>query len=248
MKQLRQRLSYANVMSSLAVFLVLGGGAAFAANQLGKNSVGAKQLKRNAVTAAKIKKNAVTRAKIRNDAITGAKVKAGSLNASDIDVATLPTVPSATTAGSASSAANANAVSGQSVHKLSKLLTEGQADVVVASVAGFTLTATCRPNNTDVLISGPTDAGFVVQAGGIYTDKVDRTTGGYRTSAAGEGGGIRIDAYTEKDLGDSDFGISSVVGATGTGTTLSGVVGYDWDSFKNSPPNTCLVYGHLITG
>jgi hypothetical protein len=51
-------------MSSLAVFLVLGGGA-FAATQLPKNSVGAKQLKKNAVTTAKIKKDAVTGAKVK---------------------------------------------------------------------------------------------------------------------------------------------------------------------------------------
>ena len=50
MKRLRKRLTYANVMSSIAVFLVLGGGAAFAAGKLAKNSVGTKQLKNNAVT------------------------------------------------------------------------------------------------------------------------------------------------------------------------------------------------------
>jgi hypothetical protein len=74
-------------MSSIAVFLVLGG-TAFAATQLGKNSVGTKQLKKNAVTAAKIKKNAVTTAKIKKDAVTGAKVNEG----------TLGTVPSANVA------------------------------------------------------------------------------------------------------------------------------------------------------
>jgi hypothetical protein len=83
-KQIRKRLTYANVMSSIAVFLVLGGATALAAG-LAKNSVGSKQLKKNAVTAAKIKKNAVTTAKIKKDAVTGAKVKEE----------TLGTVPSA---------------------------------------------------------------------------------------------------------------------------------------------------------
>ncbi len=98
MKQLRKRLTYANVMSSIAVFLVLGGATAFAATQLAKNSVGSKQLKKNAVTAAKIKKNAVTGAKIRKNAVTGAKVKNGSLTGADINAGTLGTVPNATTA------------------------------------------------------------------------------------------------------------------------------------------------------
>jgi hypothetical protein len=79
-KQIRKRLTYANVMSSIAVFLVIGGASAFAATQLGKNTVGTKQLKKNAVTAAKIKKNAVTAAKIKADAVTGAKIKAGAVS------------------------------------------------------------------------------------------------------------------------------------------------------------------------
>jgi hypothetical protein len=54
-KQIHKRLTYANVMSSIAVFLVLGGGAAIAAGGLGKNTVGSKQLKKNAVTAVKVK-------------------------------------------------------------------------------------------------------------------------------------------------------------------------------------------------
>ena len=35
MKQIRKRLTYANVMSSIAVFLVLGGATAFAAKKIG---------------------------------------------------------------------------------------------------------------------------------------------------------------------------------------------------------------------
>lgn len=95
MKQIRKRLTYANVMSSMAVFLILGGASAIAAkkigsNQLKANSVGTGKIKKNAVTTAKIKKNAITTAKIRNEAVTGAK----------LNESTLGTVPSATTAAS----------------------------------------------------------------------------------------------------------------------------------------------------
>ena len=54
MKRLRPRLSYANVVSTLCLFLLLGGGAAFAASQLPKNSVGPKQIKKGAITPAKL--------------------------------------------------------------------------------------------------------------------------------------------------------------------------------------------------
>lgn len=48
------RLTYANVMATIAVFLALGGGA-YAASQLPRNSVSAKQIKKNAVSSAKVK-------------------------------------------------------------------------------------------------------------------------------------------------------------------------------------------------
>ena len=53
--KLPPKLSYANVMVTLLAFVVLGGGAAYAANQLAKNSVGTKQLKKSSVTSAKVK-------------------------------------------------------------------------------------------------------------------------------------------------------------------------------------------------
>jgi hypothetical protein len=55
MSFLRRHLSYANVVASLALFLALGG-AAFAATQLPRNSVGTGQLKPEAVTSGKIAK------------------------------------------------------------------------------------------------------------------------------------------------------------------------------------------------
>ena len=55
MRKLRGNLTYANVISTLALFLAISGGAAYAAS-LGKNSVGTKQLKNGAVTEAKIRK------------------------------------------------------------------------------------------------------------------------------------------------------------------------------------------------
>jgi hypothetical protein len=52
--RVRSRLTYANVLASLALFIALGG-ASYAAVQIPKGSVGTKQLKRNAVTSPKVK-------------------------------------------------------------------------------------------------------------------------------------------------------------------------------------------------
>ncbi|MGB7686677.1 MAG: hypothetical protein WBL45_12950 [Solirubrobacterales bacterium] len=95
MQGLRNRLTYANVMSTIAVFLVLGGATAVAASKLGKNTVGTKQLKANSVTAAKLKKNAVTEKKVKNGAITTAKIKDGAITAAKLQSGTLGTAPSA---------------------------------------------------------------------------------------------------------------------------------------------------------
>jgi hypothetical protein len=52
--RVRPRLTYANVLASLALFIALGGGS-YAALQVPRASVGTKQLKRNAVTSPKVK-------------------------------------------------------------------------------------------------------------------------------------------------------------------------------------------------
>jgi hypothetical protein len=74
MKRFLPRLTYANVVSTLCLFLLLSGASAFAATQLGKNSVGAKQIKKSAVATAKIKNAAVTTSKLAENAVTSAKL------------------------------------------------------------------------------------------------------------------------------------------------------------------------------
>ena len=96
------KLTYSNVIATIALFVALGGAAVAAG--LPKNSVGPKQLKRGAVTAAKIRKAAVTSGKlapksvvagklgvnavlpgnIGNGAITSAKIGAGAVIATSI--------------------------------------------------------------------------------------------------------------------------------------------------------------------
>jgi hypothetical protein len=57
MKRLGSKLTYANVISTLCLVLLVGGGTAYAAGEmLPKNSVGSKQIKKEAVTPAKLSK------------------------------------------------------------------------------------------------------------------------------------------------------------------------------------------------
>jgi hypothetical protein len=79
LKQIRRHVTYANVMSSIAVFLMLGGATAFAATKIGANEIKANSIKtgkivKEAVTAGKIKKNAVTESRIADGAVTTNKL------------------------------------------------------------------------------------------------------------------------------------------------------------------------------
>jgi hypothetical protein len=75
-------LTSANVVSTLALFLALTGGA-YATGLLPKNSVGSKQLR----------KNAVTSAKLAADSVDSKKIADGSLQLKDFGVDQLPAGP-----------------------------------------------------------------------------------------------------------------------------------------------------------
>jgi len=76
LRKLRPRLTYANVASSLALFLAVSGGTAIAAA-----TIGTKDIKNRAVTSSKIANGAVTGAKVRNGSLTAADFREGSLPA-----------------------------------------------------------------------------------------------------------------------------------------------------------------------
>jgi hypothetical protein len=82
LEAVRRRLSYANVMATIAVFVALGG-VSYAAATLPRNSVGPPQIKRNAVTNPKVARNAITSPKVRD----------GSLQARDFAPGQLPAGP-----------------------------------------------------------------------------------------------------------------------------------------------------------
>jgi hypothetical protein len=72
MKRFLPRLTYANVIASLALFIALGGAAVAAG--LPKNSVGPSQIKKGAVTPKALRKAAVTSGKIAPKAVVAGKL------------------------------------------------------------------------------------------------------------------------------------------------------------------------------
>jgi hypothetical protein len=117
MRVLLRKLTYANVVATLALFLAVSGGAVWAASQLGKNAVKSKNIARNAVKSvdiatsavktrnlaanavksAKIAANGVTNSDLAKEAVTRAKLKTGTLAGLQVADAQAASVPGLTT-------------------------------------------------------------------------------------------------------------------------------------------------------
>jgi 2',3'-cyclic-nucleotide 2'-phosphodiesterase (5'-nucleotidase family) len=105
MKPLRRRLaglSYANVMSTIAVVLAIGTGSAFAAATIGSPEVIDESL-----TGTDVKNGSLTASDLAKNSIPGANITDDTVRGSDVKEETLGNVPSASYAASATSAAHA---------------------------------------------------------------------------------------------------------------------------------------------
>lgn len=83
MKRLSKHLSFANLISCIALFVALSG-AAYAATTLGKKSVKTENLANGSVTTLKLRGGSVTNLKLRNGAVTGAKIANGTIGSSQL--------------------------------------------------------------------------------------------------------------------------------------------------------------------
>jgi hypothetical protein len=260
MKKIRTRLTYGNVVATLALFVALGGTSAFAASQLGKNSVGTKQLKAGSVTTAKIKPDAVTEKKIADDAITTAKLKDLAVTGQKINLATLGTVPSAdhatsaghatsadgattadrattaeraATAGTATNADSATTVDGQSVASFSASLAENGPSATPLAFGGITLTASCDAPKPTLLATRTASASAAAQFFGFQTD-----------SAKGFAGEQSNFSTVGLESGTFGAGTLEVYFSDGVVTTID--YAYRADTSSGAPG--CRVYGKAITG
>ena len=75
LQSVRKRLTYANVMATIAVFGVVAGSGAYAASKL--------KLKNKSVTTQKIRNGAVVNSKLADGAITNSKLADGAVTPSD---------------------------------------------------------------------------------------------------------------------------------------------------------------------
>jgi hypothetical protein len=199
MRKITRHLSYANVMSTLAVFLLLGGATALAAKKQ-TQKIGSTQLKASAVTTNKIKNGAVANSKLAaaavssdkladgsvinsklaDGAVGGSKIAGDAVTGDKVNESTLSEVPSANSANpSAFARVNANGV------------------VDAANSKGITSPNVSKPGTGIYCISVPA---FTPRGGQVSTQ-----TGGTASSAqigvpgtgASCGGAVQVSTFNQ---------------------------------------------------
>lgn len=143
--RVRRRINYSNVMASVAVFLVLGGGA-YAALSVPKNSITSKQIKKGSIKRSDLAKSSVGKKQLKNNAVNGSKVADDSLTGADIDESTLGAV------------SNSERVGGSRVEQISYSAGPNTSAETLFSIAGLTVSAQCPPALDDhVILTATTD-------------------------------------------------------------------------------------------
>ncbi len=84
LRKLRARMTYANVVSTIALGLAIGGGTAYAATRIGTSNI-----RYHAVTGSKLSTDAVTASKVKNSALSGSDIRDNSIHSGDIHNGTL---------------------------------------------------------------------------------------------------------------------------------------------------------------
>ncbi|HEY8639549.1 MAG TPA: hypothetical protein VIL53_03475 [Solirubrobacterales bacterium] len=151
MGRLRRRLTYANVVSTIALVLAVGGGAVYAASK-----IGAQGIRKSAIHSFHIKNKQVKRQDIAGGSINSRKVSNESLTGKDIQEATLGLVPTA------EDARTVNGIT-ERVVRASQADPSGANQVVAQG--GLTVLLVCTGGNAVMQVHGsaPGDAGTVFE-------------------------------------------------------------------------------------
>ena len=137
--------TYANVMSTLAVFLVVAGGSAFAASTITADSINSKSVKDNSLKSKDLKDGkAVSGDDVIDNSLTGTDVTDNSLTGDDVDESTLGQVPDSAKLNGR----DASSFLASSVYKAESPVAAGTA----LGDGTFVMDEACNPG--DVLLSG----------------------------------------------------------------------------------------------
>ncbi|MFT4050212.1 MAG: hypothetical protein QM648_10330 [Solirubrobacterales bacterium] len=141
-------------MSTLAIFMLLGGSAIAAGklsgSRLKDNSVSGKKLKAGSVSNSKLRTYSVTGAKIKTSTITGSRIASNTLTDREVDMSKLGKI------GKAQTADNAGKVDGKDASQLTAKCPSGTVD----------LGSACSESGSRAAVSGYAAAQSCASAGG----------------------------------------------------------------------------------
>jgi hypothetical protein len=201
MRGLRRHITYANVVSTIALVLAVGGGAVYAASKVGPGGI-----RKNAIHSFHIKNKQVKRQDIAGGSINSRKVSNESLTGKDIREATLGLVPSA------EDARTVNGIT-ERVVRASEPDPSGANQVIAQG--GLAVLFVCTGGNAVMQVHGsaPGDAGTVFEPSSGTPQFDSATTQSVTTSSATTGFATvrRLDGTItrfdyELDRDDNGFG------------------------------------------
>ncbi|MGH2960348.1 MAG: hypothetical protein ACRDKE_12135 [Solirubrobacterales bacterium] len=246
----KSRLTYSNIIATLALFIALGG-VSYAAVKLPKNSVTSKTIKKNAVTSEKIKRSAVTSAKIKNSTIVNSDIKDGTIGGSKLNLGALGTVPSATTAGTAADQYNLVRTATPSASNNDPAVARAAAtEIPLVSNSQISIYAKCfvdaDANNVLVEVYSRTSANGAIQYGysiddGLYGNP-SLNTGTLETDRQ-----IATEAQTADGVDYNYASGASVLGPDGKGLFFSAQIYVRSGLLADAPgllsnPQSCLIH------
>ncbi|GAA3833516.1 hypothetical protein [Nocardioides panacisoli] len=186
--KLKGRMTYANVASTAALLIAIGGsGAAVAATLVPHNSVGSAQIINGSVKGRDIHPNAVGSIQAKDNALTGTDVADDSLTGSDVDENSLGQVPNANNANNANTATTANGLSSGAINSPSVF---GTANLGI--VRGYAW------NNSASANADITNNGYTYNRSGGAVNVVHNSAGNYSITFTGlnlGGGNIVVSGY-----------------------------------------------------
>ena len=237
--RLREKLTYANVVSTLCLFLILCGGTFAVAAALKKNSVKAKQIAPNSVGRSEIKPGAVTGSEVNEATLGEVPSAANATNAQN-----------ATNAENATNAQNADTLGGNRVVEINYNVPESTGQQTILTLGGLEFAATCPAGANTNLIAGTTKAGSSVYVSGIDSDDANDTTPG-REIDSGDFEDATFDPGDILDLGanigagglDSEHGFLAYFAPDGS--TVTAYFALDKTLIG---PKSCHVNGFAIAG
>ena len=200
MRRLLRHITYANVVSTIALALAVGGGAVYAANK-----IGARGIRKNAIHSSHIKNKQVKRQDIAGGSINSRKVSNESLTGKDIREATLGLVPSA---------ADARTVNGITERVVRASQRGGAGGSQVLAQGGLSVTMSCPGGNPtlELRATAPGDFGnlFTSGSGSAQFDSATSQT------IPGDDTGIASVRRTDGTLTRLDFELLGVTDGFGS--------------------------------